>query len=236
MPSAWEIIQKQQQEGTITHFLAIIVPHLGETSTEWALNLRNITVPNGTQVLTGRGMPIDVTRDRMTNEALDAGFEWLFYLDSDVILPKNAIMTLLSHNLPIVSGMYRAKKPDGFSWTMWVKREVDGEIRLFPVDTWKGRLIPVETVGCGCLLVHRSVFEKIRKETDLPFFFWTDKRDKSFITAELPDPIMNEVSEDFWFCLLAVAHGFQIAVDTTIACEHVATVKLAEDKVTLPSI
>ena len=47
-------------------------------------------------------------------------------------------------------------------------------------------------------------------------------------SMDLPDPLMNEVSEDFYFCLLAKKCGFQVIVDTEIKCGHISTVKIEE--------
>jgi len=227
-------------------FCAVLVPHLGEVSSEWAVSLKNMQCPDGTQVFLSRGMPIDVTREQMVKDILKEGFEWIFFLDSDVIMPNNTIPTLLSHNLPLVCGVYDAKK-EGVYPAMWVRtkaeeKDAQGNITtkeaFGAVANWKGRMIKVDVIGCGCMLVHRSVFEKIRGKTDLPFFLWTKERNRELMKKmNLPDPLMADVSEDFYFCMLAKQYaGVDIVVDTDIRCGHIATMKLADGKAGIPGV
>ena len=247
VPPAWELVSLngeplQVNPGQKT--LAICIPHTGEVSSEWCLRFKNLQLPVGSQVFMSRGMPIDVTRESMVKNALDQGFEWIFFLDSDVIIPDGTFEKLFSHKQPLVNGMYKAKKPGGFFWAAWIRTKVEdknitatGEA-FAPVASWEGRLIAVDVIGTGCMLVHRSVFEKISATyPGLPWFFWSKERSPALLKSmDLPDPLMNEVSEDFYFCLLAKKCGFQVIVDTEIKCGHISTVKIEESTVTLPGV
>lgn len=218
--------------------VAILVPHTGEVSSEWCLMFREFPLPPGSQIFMSRGMPIDVTRESMVNAALAAGFEWLFFLDSDVTIPIDTLQKLLSHNLPIVCGLYKAKKPNGFFWAAWMRgSDPTGKMAFVPVASWSGRLFEVDVIGAGCMLIHRKVFEEIRKKTDLPFFLWTKERNQTLLDKlDVPEPLMKQVSEDFWFCMLAKHTGFQIVVDGEVKCGHISTVKVTEQNVTLPGV
>ena len=227
-------------------FCAVLIPHLGEVSSEWAVSIKNLQCPDGTQVFFSRGMPIDVTRDHMVRDILKDGFEWIFFLDSDVVAPVNTIQTLLSHNLPLVCGVYDAKKREGVYPAMWVRVKlkeknaegVEVEKESFgAISSWQGRMIKVDVIGCGCMLVHRSVFEKIRAKTHLPFFLWTKERNREIMPTDFPDPLMYDVSEDFYFCMLAKHYaGVDIVVDTEVKCGHIATMKLLSGKAGIPDV
>ena len=221
--------------------LAVLIPHTGSMSSEWALMLREMPLPQGSQVFMSRGMPIDVTRDSMVKTVLDLGFEWIFFLDSDVILPKDALQNLISHNLPLVSGLYKAKKPNGFFWAAWMKGKTpEGKEAFVPIASWTDRLFQVDVIGCGCMLINRKVFEGIRAKTDLPFFLWSKDRDPQLLKKlNIPStlmPVMGEISEDFWFCLLAHHCGFPVVADGNVLCGHLATVKITDKTVTLPGV
>ena len=164
--------------------IAMLIPHTGEVTSEWCLRFKDLQLPPGSQVFMSRGMPIDVTRESMVHGALDAGYEWIFFLDSDVILPDNTFERLLSHNQPIINGIYKAKKPGGFFWAAWMRTKIENKTSGVPVSAtgeafapiakWEGRLISVDVIGTGCMMVHRSVFEKIMKDyPGIPMFFWT---------------------------------------------------------------
>jgi hypothetical protein len=47
---------------------------------------------------------------------------------------------------------------------------------------------------------------------------------------------MREVSEDFWFCLLAKHCGYKIVADGEVQCGHICTVKITQDNITLPGV
>jgi hypothetical protein len=110
-PAAWEMLTPVGADGQPLpqKVLAVLVPHTGSVSSEWSMKFREMPLPPGSQIFFSRGMPIDVTRENMVKAALDFGFEWMFFLDSDVILPPDAIKKLLSHNLPLACGMYKAR-------------------------------------------------------------------------------------------------------------------------------
>jgi len=302
MPAAWELVQIVSPIGAPVSgsgpvparpgSIAIMIPHGGEVTSEWALKLRDLALPVGTQIFMSRGMPIDVTRDSMVKSALDQGFEWIFFLDSDVIIPRDGLEKLLSHRQPLMCGMYKAKKPGGWLWAAWMRTVLpDPKIlntpdiiaeklktepqsqpqpepqpqpelqaqppqvtaasivpgpdtspavkeAFSPILSWTGRLITVDVIGNGCMLVHRSVFEGVKKTfPNLPWFFWAKERTPVVLDAmNLPDPLMREVSEDFFFCLLAKKSGFNVVVDTEVQCDHIALAKITPTEVTLPSV
>ena len=83
MPAAWEMVQivtpisaPVAGSGPVPvrpGSLAVLIPHGGEVTSEWALKLRDISLPVGTQMFMSRGMPIDVTRDSMVKAAFESG-------------------------------------------------------------------------------------------------------------------------------------------------------------------
>ena len=259
MPAIWEMVQIVPAEsvGNVTSgkeiiggdvprsnipsnnkFFVILIPHTGEVSTEWAIMLRNLQMVQGSHFTTSRGSPIDVTRDQMVNMALEQGFEWMFFLDSDVLPPVDVLPKLLAHNLPIVAGMYKARKHEGFTWAAWMRGvTADQKIAFAPIQSWGGAtLFECDVTGAGCLLVHRSVFLKIKEMyPDLPLFYWANNRTADVLDKmNIPDPAMREVSEDFWFCLLAKKCGFKIVMDPGVRCGHLSVVKIGTDSITLP--
>jgi len=174
-------MQQQTESRFLQKPVALCIPHTGEVSMEWTLRLREIQLPPGSQVFMSRGMPIDVTRDSMVRDAFKNGFEYVFFLDSDVILPRDAIMKLLEARVPLISGLYKAKKPNGFFWAAWVSSnrssgESGDKAAFSPIASWSGRYINVDVVGAGCMLIHKSAYEKIKAAyPDLPLFFWSKR-------------------------------------------------------------
>lgn len=92
--------------------------------------------------------------------------DWLFWMDDDTIPPDGVITKLLQTGKNFVAGLYYlAREPFNpiayirDSETKWGYRSVYG----FPM----GSLFQVDSVGMGCTLIHRSVYEKIKEEHKL---------------------------------------------------------------------
>lgn len=138
-------------------------------------------------------------------------FDYLFFLDSDVVAPPDTVTRLIKTGHPIVSGVYcRRSPPQGLP----VMQAGGDWVRELP-DKGKDPIIEVDVVGAGCLLIHRSILENLPPQRrHKPWFDW--RADMAGI-PDSPPPL----SEDFAFCLHARAHGHRIMVDTSIRCKHI---------------
>lgn len=158
-------------------------------------------------------MPYDHARNAACQQALNCGADWLFFLDSDVIPPRDAVLRLMAHRQPIISGVYARRSPP-VSLPVMIK---DGR---WVTDYQPGAIIEVDVVGAGCLLIHRSVLERflsnpIGANRGKGWFDW--RVDMAHLL-----PPGEAMSEDFCFCLHARrAFGYKILVDTSIVCRHV---------------
>ena len=199
MSGAWEL--------RAANLVLAAILHTDITTIAWSFGLRNLIVPG--QVIGLVGMPFDHARNVACQRALEMGVEWIFFLDSDVIAPHDAVLRLMAHKQPIISGMYCRRSPPAAVPVMirdgrWV------------TEFQPGTVIEVDLVGAGCLLVHRSVLESLPPQR--PGKHWFDWRvDLQGITpADIPP-----LSEDFTFAHHSRKHGYHVLVDTSIACKHV---------------
>ena len=258
MPASWEIVKVVSESpgfgGSITSStspapgvpesvktqkkVAVIIPHTGSFSVEWIRAFKSMEkVTGGGDLFFAKGMPIDIARDMYARIAVERGYEWIFFLDSDVVLPPDGLEKLLQANLPIVNGMYVAKHPGGAFWDMWMRvRDPSGRETATPVIKWGDDryFTECDLVGAGCMLIHRSVFEAIQaKYPKIPWFYWAYGRKPDAVVdgMGIPDPFMRGVSEDFWFCVLAKDCGYRIVIDTSIKCGHVGSTVLTEESV-----
>lgn len=200
MAGSWELINQQR--------VLVVVLTREITSTAWAFGFRNLQIPG---TFTGLvGMPFDHARNTGCQKLLELGWEWVFFLDDDTIPPPDAIIKLMSHKLPIVSGVYyRRSNP---ICPVMLKETQKG--RMWITEFNVPDMLEVDFVGSGCLLIHRDVL------TSLPplspkchWFEWrVDRKD-------LPEK--DRMSEDFTFCQHARNHGYKIYVDTTVQCRHI---------------
>jgi len=151
----------------------------------------------------------DTAREQCTRAVLqNKDVKWVFHLDTDVLIPIDAVPKMIEFaeqfNLPVLSGLYWAKKPGLPMPAAWIKTgEHPEEMRydFAPIDVKPhmdtGALLPVDVVGAGCLLIKRDVFEKLDKTNpNKPYFQWgLGRKEKS--TGK---PLL-QMSEDFIFVL-----------------------------------
>ncbi len=198
MPGYWEI------QPTVL----VCTLHTDVTTMAWAYGLRNLIIPG--QPFGLSGMPFCHARNEACRQALKAGADHLFFLDSDVIPPRDTILRLIKHDLPVVSGIYCRRSPPHAVPVMirngqWVTE--------YPANS----LIQVDLVGAGCLLIRRDVLEKLPPIDDKRGKHWFDWRVD--MMGLLPQG--EALSEDFSFCLQCRRHGIPIVVDTSLMARHI---------------
>ena len=172
-----------------------------------------IRVENGG--LLSRGRNELVARFLDTTEAA-----WLLMIDSDEQLSVAGFDRLIAaaHDTerPIVAGLYFGAWPGEFYPTAvpLIFYGIPDTTRFAPVmDYPVNKVIPVDSAGTGCLLIHRSVFEKIRADAG-PHqgSYWCWFQDM---------PVNGDwFSEDHFFCARAREVGFPIHAHTGVVLPH----------------
>lgn len=152
------------------------------------------------------GYSVDVSRNLIVEHALEYGYDYILWIDSDMIIPKNALVKLWTHDKDIVSGVYAYKILMGENAV--VKRFKDKENDVYEDIPLKEirestELIEVDGVGFGCVLTKTDVFRKIQS----PWFVYS------------PD-----MGEDIYFCRKAQSAGYKVWLDPTIKAGHVGKV------------
>lgn len=215
MPHSWELVQQR-----VNSCLIAIVATPSGVSVDWALSFSNMEKPPIFDIMRLSGLPWDVARTQAAIQCLNGGYQFLFFLDSDILAPKDCIPRLMAHRLPIVSGLYHQRFP---TWTgvtgdympcMFNEvRDAQGNLGKQAITDYKpGSLIEAHYVPGGCLLVHRTVFERMTQAGIKRFFEWTLQVDSV--------PPGTGRSEDFEFCARARSLGFKCFVSTDIICTH----------------
>lgn len=203
MAGCWEVASNHRVVGAILH--------TDMTTMAWSMGFRNLIFPG--EFLPVAGMPFDMARNVACMKALEVGATHLFFLDSDVIVPRDGVMRLLARNVPVISGMYCRRSPPA-----------SVPVMMKPVGHWITQLPPahqpvieVDVVGAGCLLIHRDVLTNLPPQRE--GHHWFDWR------VDLPQLAQQgfpPLSEDFTFCMAVKEKlGIPILVDTSIACKHV---------------
>lgn len=201
MAGAWEIRDNPSILGAILH--------VDVTTLAWSFGFRNL-LPANMPFLPLAGMPFDHARNAACMKALDMGAEYLFFLDSDVVPPRDAVVRLLKHRKPIVSGMYRRRSPP-VSVPVMIKNGI------WVTDFPPNQLLEVDVCGAGCLLIRRDVLEKLPPQRPQAGKHWFDWR----VDCGGAVPGGANLSEDFTFNVHAKQYGFPTFVDTSVRCRHI---------------
>lgn len=201
MPGAWELLQANSVFSAILHTEVVTLA--------WAYGFKNLIIP-GPPTMPIAGQPFDMARNNACMRCLESGCDYLFFMDSDVIPSRDAVLRLMAHKLPIVSGMYCRRSPPHAVPVMMRNGQW---LTQFPL----GSMQEVDVVGAGCLLIHRSVLESLPPIDPIRGKHWFDWR------VDMPS-VPNDgshMSEDYSFNWWARKHGYKIWVDTSIHCRHV---------------
>lgn len=214
MSGAWEIPPN----------VLVGILHTEHVPLAWAFGFRNLIIPGRLPPMPVSGMPYDHGRNTICHHALNIGADAVFMFDSDVIPPRDAILRLLQHRKPIVSGMYcRRSPPHGVPVAM-----KNGQ---WFTQFQMGGTYPVDLVGSGCLLLSREFLidmaQRFPQDVRRGKIWFDWKSDMPRLQpGEVYDPRNPKIlpheasSEDFTMCIAARKHGYEVLLDTSIRCKH----------------
>jgi len=197
----------------------------GQVDGEFAVNIALLSTARASILgplirVEGSGL-ISRLRNEIASTFLDKmDSAWLLMIDSDEILSIATFDKLIAaaHEIthPIVCGLYfGAFQIDGNAYPVPVPLIYRAEAHGYlPIDDYpKDKLIAIDGAGTGCMLIHRSVLEAIRKNATADqgphWCFFQD------------EPIGGHwVGEDLIFCRRAKALGFPIHAHTGALLPH----------------
>jgi len=118
---------------------------------------RVVKVPVLDKYAKRRNSLTDANRVAATSAFMEGDADYVFWMDNDTVPPVDAIVRLLEARREITAGVYfNTNEPH---LPIAYVRQEDGF--YFPVPYRPGGLSQVDSVGMGCTLIHRSVYEKI---------------------------------------------------------------------------
>jgi GT2 family glycosyltransferase len=151
-------------------------------------------------------------RNMAVAEMLSDKCSHLFFCDDDVYVPENTISELVAMDKDIAGGCYPSVKqnPGELKVETYV---VVTENRKWIKHWFKGTR-QVDAVGTGCVLIKRSVFEKM----PFPWFRWGE---------HLIEGKYQQQSDDLDFCNRCRQKGIEVWANGDIRCGHVKPVDVA---------
>lgn len=167
-------------------------------------------------------------RNTAVAQFLRSDCEWLFWIDTDMGFDGNTLDRLIDAADPVdrpvvgalcfvnselrrdgMGGYVTAAAPTTYAWA----RNPDGAMGFVPrCDFTPGEVLKVDATGSACIVIHRSVFERIATN-------WY---------GLIASPDGRPFGEDFSFCLRCVEHGIPIHVATGVVTTHLKPIWLTD--------
>lgn len=158
-------------------------------------------------------------QNRIRQIMLAGDYEYLLFIESDLICPPDTVKRLLSHDKPVVGSVYNIARDEKFVPCIFVNfRNDDGFLGTRPlgvkhVDGKKyydgseiqeffaksSGLEQIHGVGFGCTLIERAIVER--------FPFWCDER-------------FDDKHSDVYFYLDLQNNNIPVFVDTSVNLPH----------------
>lgn len=153
-------------------------------------------------------------REELARAAIEGGFDYMLWLDSDMEIPANAYNLLMDGmmktNAAFVTGIYRCRRKP---FQKLVYRLISPFQAQYCGESLPGELFPVEGCGLGCVLVSVQALKTV----------W-----KRFGTAFTPT---EGLGEDLAFCLRLKQCGFKAYAEPNVKCSHIGSISISCDDV-----
>lgn len=202
------------------------------------INLLLLDAANEQRVIRGGYLPLRygteglvAARNMIAAQFLDGDSDWLFVVDTDMGFSPDTLERLVEAADPVVRPIvgalcfaWRELEPDGYSGyrceprpTIFRYVPTDNGHRFMGVSSYPfDEVVECHGTGSACILIHRSVFESIRREYGST---WYER-----ITGDDG----NKLGEDISFCVRAAGCGFPIHVHTGVKTTHMKTLWVGE--------
>ena len=241
---AWEVeafyARNQNQRDIL-----VAIPHTGRVSFDFAANLAMLQPPpNTSMAISGNtGQPIDIARNIFASKALQMQCQYIFYVDSDMILKAGTLVELWNERMPIVSACYLNRGPPYELVANIGNKPVSHNI----MQEQPNKLVEVEEVGMGSCLIDTRVFQRLAQRLDKwhcirphgdnmdvvsyknneaiqQNYKCTREKCEGLLLCNFFDHKLGKgeylASEDYWFCRQVRELGFQVYLKTSVFVTH----------------
>jgi hypothetical protein len=223
---------------------AIAVPYASDfVPIEFAQSMMRLKQPPKSETYFIGHTITSAARNIAVRKAIQEKHDYIFFIDSDMTLPKHAIRMLWEHGVDVVSGLYMPRRGQG-KFMAFDYDEKHGVFINRSSIKFTENLLSVDGSGGGCLLIKLDVFDKI----DPPYFFYNDKLPmnealQSLIVSkskgssiDVLEESMNYgygYGEDLNFFLKLREAGIKAYVDPKVVCGHMTMVSKGNPNMTI---
>lgn len=148
---------------------------------------------------------IYLAREELTNKAVNDGYEYVLWLDSDMAFTPDHFDLLRSLKTDFATGIYRSRRSP-YAYVIKDINDTTSRQRVIPNEPFE-----VAACGFGFVLIKTEVLYKVRA---------------NFMTCFTPTPSSGE---DYAFCERVRKMGIPIIAHPDVRPDHIAYVRLRGD-------
>lgn len=188
----------------------IAVPCLDMINTDFARCLFEMQKDTETAITFAQGTLVYEARNMIANNAIRCGFDRVLWLDSDMIIPPDAMKRLAEdmEGKDFVTALYFRRKPPA---KPVVYNEVRWEVKEHQVDTTtksftdypEDQIFEIQGAGFGCCMTSVDLLKAVVEMYGSPF-----------------TPMLG-MGEDLAFCWRVMQTGRKMYCDSRIKCGHI---------------
>lgn len=188
--------------------ILIAVPTVGQVEIEYVNSILRLSRTVNAEIVHSAGSLVYAARNNFVKQAIDEKYDYLLFIDSDMVFNADALNVLLHHKKDIVSGsIFSRVAPYKPCFYKKLKLGEASEIICEHVETLQDGLQEVEGVGTAFLLIKTKVLKDIIEKHNV-----------------YPFQPLHGYGEDLSFCIRARQCGYKIFVDNDLTIGHIGKV------------
>lgn len=202
--------------------ILLAVPLMDEVPVEFMLSLMSLKLPQKTQLAIERNTLIHDARNNLFLKADKGGYDWIFFVDSDMVLPPDTLTKLIEtaeqgHDF-VTALTFSRRMPTKPTICKELHWKVDEATRVidhgceyyedYPRDT----VFPIAAAGCACLLMKTELCDRVIERFGVP-----------------PFDALPCVGEDYSFCWRLSQIGVEMVCNSRVKVGHVGKMIYDED-------
>ena len=217
-----DVENKEIKKDEVKQKIGVIgIPHTGLFYWQTVMALLGLSYPANTIIkyhLIGSCLIYDA-RDKIFEFAEKENADWVFFMDSDMVIPNDILIKLDKHNVPMISGMAFKRTPPYqpcFYTKVEIKEDTHKPYCESPIQFPDKGILECQGLGMACCFIRKEVWKntahKVTEKCERTWFF--------------PYP---GVGEDLSFCLRARKAKHKMYVDLSINVGHISTVPITKE-------
>lgn len=194
--------------------MPVHVPHAFIRSLIEIISYTKQNLPELTELsyLDQTGVRTDRNRNVMIQKALEAGMDYILWLDADMVYPADIVCKYMEHKFDVIGCIY-FKRKHPYDPVLYVDgtNPIKPYKMIDPTSLPKDTVVEVDGLGFGGVMVNCDVYKKMGD----------DKWMKYGDNYHLPYETENQLTHDLVWCKKAKQHGHKIYVHTGVLAGHV---------------